>query len=56
MTGELDEKTKESYISSIPLKDFGKPDDIANGCVYLGSDMSRYVTGQVISICGGMNI
>ncbi|MDG2450668.1 MAG: 3-oxoacyl-[acyl-carrier-protein] reductase [Saprospiraceae bacterium] len=56
MTGELDEKTKESYISSIPLKDFGKPDDIANGCVYLGSDMSRYVTGQVISICGGMNM
>ena len=56
MTGELDEKTRDNYINSIPLKDFGKPEDIANGCVYLGSDMSRYVTGQVISICGGMNI
>jgi 3-oxoacyl-[acyl-carrier protein] reductase len=56
MTGELDEKTKDDYINSIPLKDFGQPEDIANGCVYLGSDMSRYVTGQVISICGGMNI
>ena len=56
MTGELDEKTRDNYINSIPLKDFGQPEDIANGCVYLGSDMSRYVTGQVISICGGMNI
>ena len=56
MTGELDEKTRENYINSIPLKDFGKPDDIANACVYLGSDMSRYVTGQTLSVCGGMNI
>ena len=56
MTGELDDKTREAYISSIPLKDFGKPEDIANACVYLGSDMSRYVTGQVLSVCGGMNI
>jgi len=56
MTGELDEKTKESYISSIPLKDFGKAEDVSNACVYLGSDMSRYVTGQVLSVCGGMNI
>ena len=56
MTGELDEKTRDNYISNIPLKGFGQPEDIANGCVYLGSDMSRYVTGQVLSICGGMNI
>ena len=56
MTGELDEKTRESYISSIPLKDFGSVDDIANICTFLGSDNSRYITGQVISVCGGMNM
>ena len=56
MTGELDEKTKESYISSIPLNDFGSVDDIANVCSFLGSDQSRYITGQVISVCGGMNM
>lgn len=56
MTGELDEKTKESYISSIPLNDFGSVDDIANICTFLGSDQSRYITGQVISVCGGMNM
>ncbi len=56
MTGELDEKTKESYISSIPLNDFGSVDDIANICSFLGSDQSRYITGQVISVCGGMNM
>ncbi|MEE9374069.1 MAG: 3-oxoacyl-[acyl-carrier-protein] reductase [Saprospiraceae bacterium] len=56
MTGELDEKTKEIYTNSIPLKSFGQPDDIANACIYLGSEMSSYVTGQVLSICGGMNM
>ncbi len=56
MTGELDEKTKEAYISSIPLNDFGSVDDIANICAFLGSDQSRYITGQVISVCGGMNM
>ncbi len=56
MTGELDEKTKDSYIANIPLKDFGTVDDIAEICTFLGSDRSRYITGQVISVCGGMNI
>ena len=56
MTGDLDVKTKEFYMANIPLKDFGAVDDIANACIYLGSDMSRYVTGQVLSVCGGMNI
>ena len=56
MTGELDEKTKEAYLSNIPLKDFGRIEDIAHACVYLSSAMSRYVTGQVLSVCGGMNI
>ena len=56
MTEELDEKTKETYISNIPLKGFGAVTDIADMCTFLASDRSRYVTGQVISVCGGMNI
>jgi 3-oxoacyl-[acyl-carrier protein] reductase len=56
MTGELDATVKENYINSIPLKRFGSGDDVANACTYLGSDLSTYVTGQVLSVCGGMNI
>ena len=56
MTGELPEETKASYISNIPLNDFGKVEDIANVCAFLASDQSRYITGQVISVCGGLNI
>lgn len=56
MTGELDESVKSNYIDSIPLKRFGQGDDVANACVFLGSDLSTYVTGQVMSVCGGMNI
>jgi len=55
MTEELDDKVKESFLSNIPLKRLGSGDDVANACVYLGSDLSKYVTGQVISVCGGMN-
>jgi len=56
MTDELDEKTKESYVSNIPLNDFGNVSDIAEACAFLGADGSRYITGQVISVCGGLNI
>ena len=55
MTDELDEKVKEAYINSIPLKRLGKSDDVANTCVFLGSDMSTYISGQVLSVCGAMN-
>ena len=55
MTDELDEKTKEAYLSSIPLKRLGKGDEIANACVFLGSDLSTYVSGQTLSVCGGLN-
>ena len=55
MTEELDEKTKQSYIDAIPLKRLGTGKDIADACVFLGSDMSTYVSGQVISVCGAMN-
>lgn len=55
MTDELDDKVKEAYTSSIPLKRFGSVKDIADACVYLGSDLSTYVSGQVLSVCGAMN-
>lgn len=55
MTDELDEKVKEAYTAGIPLKRFGSVEDIADACVYLGSDLSKYVSGQVLSVCGGMN-
>lgn len=55
MTDALDEKTKEGYLSAIPLKRLGAGEDVANTCVFLASDMGVYVTGQVISVCGGLN-
>lgn len=56
MTGELDDKTKATYVANIPLGNFGSVVDIAEACAFLGSDGSRYITGQVISVCGGLNI
>jgi 3-oxoacyl-[acyl-carrier protein] reductase len=55
MTDELDEKTQEAYLSGIPLKRFGNPEEIADVCVFLGSDMSTYINGQTLSVCGGLN-
>ena len=55
MTEKLDEKTVQGWRDAIPLKRGGKPEDIANTCVYLGSDLSAYVTGQVIHVDGGMH-
>ncbi|SDR75913.1 3-oxoacyl-[acyl-carrier-protein] reductase [Gramella sp. MAR_2010_147] len=55
MTEKLDEKTVQGWRDAIPLKRGGKPEDIANTCVYLGSDLSSYVTGQVIHVDGGMH-
>ncbi|HLV91915.1 MAG TPA: 3-oxoacyl-[acyl-carrier-protein] reductase [Aequorivita sp.] len=54
MTGKLDETVVESWRNAIPLKRGGTPDDIANVCVFLASDLSAYVTGQVLSVDGGM--
>jgi 3-oxoacyl-[acyl-carrier protein] reductase len=55
MTDELDEKTKEAFLAGIPMKRLGKAEEVADLCVFLGSDMSQYITGQVLSICGGLN-
>lgn len=54
MTGALDEKVVQAWRDAIPLKRGGTPEDIANACVFLASDMSSYVTGQVIQVDGGM--
>ena len=54
MTEKLDEKTIENWRNSIPLKRGGTPVDVANACVWLASDMSSYVTGQVLNIDGGL--
>ncbi len=56
MTEDLDDKTKENYVANIPLNDFGQVDDVAEACVFLSADGSRYITGQVLSVCGGLNI
>lgn len=55
MTDSLDEKTKEAYFANIPMKRFGKGTEVADACVFLGSDLSSYVSGQTISVCGALN-
>lgn len=54
MTAELGEEALKKWTDGIPLKRGGTPDDVANACIFLGGDMSTYVTGQVLSVCGGM--
>ena len=54
MTAVLKEDLKKSMIDSVPLKRGGKTEDIANAALFLGSDMSTYVTGQVLGVDGGM--
>lgn len=54
MTAKLDEKTVQGWRDAIPMKRGGKPEDVANVCVFLGSDLSSYITGQVLQVDGGM--
>ena len=54
MTNALPEAVREEYIKSIPLKRGGTVEEIANTALYLGSDLSSYVTGQVIAVNGGL--
>lgn len=54
MTGELDEKMKEQWQQTIPLKRAGSTEDVANLAAFLASDMAAYITGQVISVDGGL--
>lgn len=54
MTGELNEKALEDWLKNIPLKRAGQGEDVANTCVFLASDMSKYITGQTLQVDGGM--
>ena len=54
MTDKLDEKVVQGWREAIPLKRGGEPEDVANACVFLASDLSSYVTGQVLNVDGGM--
>ena len=54
MTAELSEDIVNNWIQGIPLKRGGKPEDVANLCLFLASDLSTFITGQVINVDGGM--
>ena len=54
MTAVLDEKTVQSWRDGIPMKRGGQPEEVANACVFLGSDLSSYISGQVLQVDGGM--
>ncbi|MEG2866030.1 MAG: SDR family oxidoreductase, partial [Mucinivorans sp.] len=55
MTGKLPEEVREAWAAKIPLRRGGTPQDVARACVFLASELSSYVSGQVIHVCGGMN-
>jgi len=55
MTHKLSDEVREEWIKNIPLRRAGLPEDVANVAVFLASDLSSYVSGQVINVCGGMD-
>jgi 3-oxoacyl-[acyl-carrier protein] reductase len=54
MTDKLDEKTVQGWREAIPMKRGGRPEEVADTCVFLASDLSSYISGQVINVCGAM--
>ncbi len=56
MTGKLPEDVVKEWQAKIPLKRAGTPQDVANACLYLASDLSSYITGQVMTVDGGMTV
>ncbi len=56
MTRDLPEKVINEWLAKIPLKRTGTPEDVANACLFLASDLSSYITGQVLTVDGGMTI
>lgn len=54
MTAGLPEEVKKGWAERIPLRRAGSAEDVANACIFLGSDLSSYITGQVLPVCGGM--
>ena len=55
MTHKLPEDVRDAWIKTIPLRRSGKPEDVANVATFLASELSSYVSGQVINVCGGMS-
>jgi 3-oxoacyl-[acyl-carrier protein] reductase len=55
MTAKLPEDVRKTWVQQIPLRRGGTPGDVANTALFLASDLSSYVTGQVVHVCGGMN-
>ena len=55
MTDALGDEAKDAFIKNIPLKRLGTPEDIANAAAFLGSDLSSYISGQTLSVCGALN-
>ena len=55
MTAKLPEDVRKAWAEQIPLRRGGKPEDVAKACIFLASDLSEYITGQVLNVCGGMN-
>jgi 3-oxoacyl-[acyl-carrier protein] reductase len=54
MTSRLPQEVRDGWIKDIPLKRVGKPEDVAKAAIFLGSDLSEYITGQVLQVCGGL--
>jgi 3-oxoacyl-[acyl-carrier protein] reductase len=55
MTEQLPEHIKQGWYDRIPMRRGGTTTEVANVCVFLGSDLSSYVSGQVLTVCGAMN-
>lgn len=55
MTGVLPEETRKGILAQVPMKRMGQPDEVAGVAVFLASDLSTYVSGQVVSVCGAMS-
>ncbi len=56
MTDQLEPAIKESFLQNIPLKRMGTPEEVANLALFLASPLAEYITGQVVSVCGGLNV
>jgi 3-oxoacyl-[acyl-carrier protein] reductase len=56
MTKDLPQEILDKFMQTIPLKRFGKPEEIANAVLFLASDLANYITGQVIQVDGGLVI